>query len=239
LATTPFRTMKVDETYPFCPENSGINHVQDLRYLLPSHGNCSGNKLQVFTTMSSQRCGSFMQKCDISLPIGRVVTKVIRSPVILQGEHDAGQDPDKNPHANQVYNEEKTLYFGGDPISDRVLNINSRSDAKNAVIRTSIEDNGENECTMIGKDSKRPLLAGLLETVALKRVVKREVEYPRYSLNLSTPQCIQTSKPKSSLEEWADRGYNPWSDGKNPLSTHFVRSLTQEIKKWPKPNHNK
>jgi hypothetical protein len=84
-----------------------------------------------------------------------------------------------------------------------------------------------------------PRVQGLLDIAMATRVGKKHVNYLPFELNLPSPRnIIEKFKPKTSLDDWAERGYNPWASGTLPLSTHFVWSLTQETKKWPKPNHN-
>lgn len=110
------RTMKVDGLYPFRKEHSRTNRVEDLYHLLLSSGNCSRNKLQMFTCIGSQQCGYFMQNGNSSLPIGRVVTKVVRSWAFLQSESEE----------IATYKEESIpLGLGGVILNDRPRHINS------------------------------------------------------------------------------------------------------------------
>jgi hypothetical protein len=249
LAITPFRIMRVDDTYPFCQEKSRTNRVEDLYQLTLSNGDCSSSKLQVFTTVGSQQCGYFMQNGDASLPIGRMITKVIRTWAFLQGEPNSikrGEDPDIDPPVDRIYKEE-TLSLGLDGVvlnarpryqemPEGVLATCSRADARDAILKRSIgNDNKLDIKADVMPD--RPCLEGLLDAVASTRVGKKHTAYLKYPLNLPAPQCNAKVKPRTSLEEWA--GYNPWTNGKTLLSTHFVRSLSQETKNWPKANHNK
>ena len=246
LAVTPFRTMITDESYPFCQETSRMNCADDLRPLLLSNGQChSCNKLQVFTSVGSQQIGYFMQNGDSTLPIGRLVTKIIRTWAFLQDEPEKGKDPYNDPPAERIYREEKTaLGLGGVLFSDRpryqglISETTLYSDSKRNV-RNSILDKTEEEGSKAkGKlfDDK-PRLLGLMDNIAAKRVGTKHVDYLPADLNLPAPQSNEQYKPKTSLETWED--YNPWIDGKDLLSTHFVRSLTQETKKWPRVNHKK
>ena len=251
LAVTSFRTEKVDENYPFCPEKSRTNRVEDLYHLLLSNGECSTSKLQVFTTVGSQQVGYFMQNGDATLPIGRMVTKVVRTLTFLQGEPERGEDPYEDPPADRIYQEEKaSLNLGGVLFNDRpryqdmpegVLYTNSKSEARNAILRKSIAGESKLDDAMIEEEQAPPILKGLLNSIAATRVGKRQVEYlsETCQLNLPNAHCIETHKPKNSIEIWNDQCYNPWIEGKDLLSTHFVRSLSQETKRWPKVNHNK
>lgn len=252
LAVTPFRTMITDESYPFCRETSRTNCVDDLYPLLLSNGQChSSNKLQVFTSVGKQHNGYFMQNADSTLPIGRLVTKVIRTWAFLQDEPEKGKDPYNNPPAERIYREETTaLGLGGVLFNNRpryqglissetktTLYSDSRTNVRSAILDLSTDDVSKIKGKLF---DDRPLLQGLLDDIAEKRVGKQHVEYLPVDLNLPAPQCADTFKPKTSLETWADRqDYNPWIDGKPPRSTHFVRSLAQETKKWPRVNHNK
>lgn len=109
---SPVRTMQVDETYPFHKEQSRKNKVTDLFHLLLSNGDCSKNKLQMFTCVGSQQAGYFMQNGDHSLPIGRVVTKVFQSWAFLQDDTiSAGQGDGEAKEETRIYYEE-TLPLG-------------------------------------------------------------------------------------------------------------------------------
>ena len=144
---TPMRTMKVDETYPFRKEKSRTNAVDDLFHLLLSNGDCSQNKLQMFTCVGSQQAGYFMQNGDPSLPIGRVAIKVIRSWAFLQDDPvNTGQDKYDTDEKNMVYKEESTpLGLGGVVFSSRprhfngmpsgVLASNSTEEVRRAILR--------------------------------------------------------------------------------------------------------
>ncbi|KAL3799023.1 hypothetical protein HJC23_005162 [Cyclotella cryptica] len=240
-AVTPFRTVRVDETYPFREEKSRTNCAEDLYHLMLSSGECSQNKLQVFTTLSSQQAGSFMQNCDASLPIGRVVTKAIRTWAFLQNEPEC---TDNNCLVDRVYKEENIkLPLGGVVFNHRprfkssttegALITASRSDARSAILRKMNTDRSQVDEGFVEVPS--PPMHGLFDIVASKRVGKRNVEYLPFALNLPTPRRIETLKPKTSLEDWAERGYNPWVSGKDLRSTHFIWSLTEETKTWRKP----
>jgi hypothetical protein len=246
-AVTPFRTMHVDATYPFRQEKSRKNCVNDLFHLLLSNGDCSKNKLQVFTTVGSQQAGYFMQNGDASLPIGRVVTKVIRTWAFLQGEPDRGDDPYDDPPSDRVYKEEKLqlgldgVLFNSRPrfpasMPGEVLASNSRPHARDAILGKMDECERKDDESF---SNDPPRVQGLLDIAMATRVGKKHVNYLPFELNLPSPRnIIEKFKPKTSLDEWAEREYNPWASGTLPLSTHFVWSLTQETKKWPKPNHN-
>jgi len=138
---SPMRIMKVDGTYPFRKEQSRKNGVKDLYHLLLSDGDCSRNKLQMFTCIGSQQCGYFMQNGNSSLPIGRVVTRVIRSWTFLQSESEE----------DAIYEEETvSLGLGGVTLNDRprhaesmprgVLMKNSRNDARVAILKRMPEE---------------------------------------------------------------------------------------------------
>ena len=251
LAVTPFRIAEVDESYPFCQEKSRTNHVEDLYQLLLSNGECSSSKLQVFTTVGSQQVGYFMQNGDATLPIGRMNTKVVRTWAFLQSEPEKGDDPYDDPPAARIYLEENApLNLGGVLFNDRpryqdmpegVLFTNSKSDARNAILRRSISDENRLDDGTIEEEEAHKFLQGHLNSIAATRVGKRQVEYlpETYQLNLPNVHCNETRKPKKSIEIWQEQCFNPWTEGKDLLSTHFVRSLSQETKAWPKVNHNK
>ena len=136
------RTMKVDGNYPFRKEQSRENCMEDLYHLLLSDGTCSINKLQMFTCVGSQQCGYFMQNGNISLPIGRVVTRVVRSWALLQSESKE----------TVAYEEEMiALGAGGIVLKNRprhaesmpsgVLMKNSRKQVREAILRKMPEEN--------------------------------------------------------------------------------------------------
>ena len=135
------RTMKVDGTYPFCKEESRTNCVDDLYDFLLSDGSCSGNKLQMFTCVGSQQCGYYMQNGNNTLPIGRVITRVVRSYAFLQSETSE----------DAIYDEEVApLHLGGVVLkNDRprhnampsgVLMKNSRKQIREAILRRMPSD---------------------------------------------------------------------------------------------------
>ncbi|KAL7546371.1 hypothetical protein ACHAWF_009708 [Thalassiosira exigua] len=135
-ALSPMRTMKVDGSHPFAKERSRTNRVADLYHLLLSDRSCSSNALQMFTCVGSQQCGYFLQNGDGSLPIGRVVTRVVRSWAFLQSQEEE----------HVPYEEERTpLGLGGVVLKRRprhaksmptgVLMTNSRKDVRDAILR--------------------------------------------------------------------------------------------------------
>ena len=77
------------------------------------------------------------------------------------------------------------------------------------------------------------VLHGLLDTIAETRVGARHVEYLPFAFNVPDLRNIDPRKPRSSGEEWKETGYDPWSDGKESTSRQLIRSLSQEMKKWP------
>ena len=140
---SPMRKMKVGLTYPFCKEQSRTNRVEDLYHLLLSDGKCSTNSLQTFTLISSQQCGYYMQNGNSSLPIGRVITKVVRSWAFLQSETEE----------EAIYEEEQLrLGLGGVVLRNRprhagsmprgALMSNSRKDVRNAILRRMPAEEG-------------------------------------------------------------------------------------------------
>lgn len=80
---------------------------------------------------------------------------------------------------------------------------------------------------------------GLLNVIASTRVGTKRVEYLTYtfSLNLPAAQNVEPLKPRSMADEWRETNYDPWSAGRDPTSSTFVRSLAHETKKWPKPEN--
>ena len=214
------RTMKVDGTYPFCKEESRTNCVDDLYDFLLSDGSCSSNKLQMFTCVGSQQCGYYMQNGNSTLPIGRVITRVVRSWAFLQSE--IAEDA--------IYDEEITpLHLGGVVLkNDRprhanampsgVLMKNSRKQIREAILRRmpsdeldqvpivqkecttnlSIEDMSMSHYSNGLPQKKKPIRSSSLHSETSKAVQRKSSDnkQPGYQ---QKPKPQQIDHPSSSL----------------------------------------
>ena len=67
---------------------------------------------------------------------------------------------------------------------------------------------------------------GFLNAISATHVGQQNVDYLPNVPNL--PQCkpVGRVKPRSAAEDWLAIGFDPWSAGKEPLSTEFITSLT-------------
>jgi hypothetical protein len=67
---------------------------------------------------------------------------------------------------------------------------------------------------------------GFLNAISATHVGQQNVDYLPSVPNL--PQCkpVGRVKPRSAAEDWLAIGFDPWSAGKEPLSTEFITSLT-------------
>lgn len=71
-------TTHADHTYPFCEPSTRDNSTLDFFHLL-LEGAISGSLAQVFTALTVQEPGLFMQECRHDLPMGHLVVSVYRS----------------------------------------------------------------------------------------------------------------------------------------------------------------
>ncbi|KAL9187668.1 hypothetical protein ACHAXT_006046 [Thalassiosira profunda] len=197
------RTMKVDASYPFRQEQSRTNCVEDLFHFLLSDGASSSNKLQVFTCIASQQCGFFLRNGDGTLPIGRVVTKVVRSLSFLQSESEE--------HA--VYKEEQLpLGEGGVLLKHRprhaecmpggALISNSRSQVREAILRRMPEEGSSIECALPRPSSqRRKPVAG---APSVEVAIATSARSPVLSVEVSQKSPPTQKKSHSSLSLRSD-----------------------------------
>lgn len=94
----------------------------------------------------------------------------------------------------------------------------------------------ENNIVPFSNFHPSPQGSGLLDVIAATRVGAKRVKYLSYtfSLNLPISRNVDPLKPRSTAEEWKESEYNPWSDGREPTSSSFVRSVAHETRNWPK-----
>ncbi|GMH73627.1 hypothetical protein TL16_g06244 [Triparma laevis f. inornata] len=91
---------------------------------------------------------------------------------------------------------------------------------------------GETQKVMEGKGgvvvrkSADAIPEGFLNAIGATHVGQQNVDYLPNVPNL--PQCkpVGRVKPRSAAEDWLAIGFDPWSAGKEPLSTEFITSLT-------------
>lgn len=70
-----------------------------------------------------------------------------------------------------------------------------------------------------------PLPDNFFGAIHATRVGMAKCDYLPWIPNLPTSKPIGRIKPRSAAEDWAVIGFDPWSAGKEPLSTEFVASL--------------
>ena len=75
------------------------------------------------------------------------------------------------------------------------------------------------------RKSSKPIPVGFLSAISSKNVCKQYVDYLPTLANL--PQCkpIGRVKPRSAGDDWLAVGFDPWSAGKDPLSSEFVSTM--------------
>ena len=78
-------TTHADDSYPFCEPSSRDNSTLDFYHLLLNGVN-SFSKAQVFTVLTCQERGKFLNNYRRDLPLGRVVVAVYRSWAFVQRE---------------------------------------------------------------------------------------------------------------------------------------------------------
>ncbi|GMH87477.1 hypothetical protein TrVE_jg11590 [Triparma verrucosa] len=94
------------------------------------------------------------------------------------------------------------------------------------------EGEGESQKVMNGSNgvvvrkSADAIPEGFLNAIGATHVGQQNVDYLPNVPNL--PQCkpVGRVKPRSAAEDWLAIGFDPWSAGKEPLSTEFITSLT-------------
>lgn len=70
-----------------------------------------------------------------------------------------------------------------------------------------------------------PLPVGFAEAITAKHVASQTVDYLPQVPNLPQSRTVGRVKPRSAAVDWLAVNFDPWSAGKNPLSTEFVNSL--------------
>jgi len=73
-----------------------------------------------------------------------------------------------------------------------------------------------------------PLPVGFFEAIEAKHIAKQAVDYLPQVPNLPQSRNIGRVKPRSAAADWLMIHFDPWSAGKNPLSTEFVPSLLEK-----------
>ena len=94
------------------------------------------------------------------------------------------------------------------------------------------EGEGESQKLINGKGgvvvrkSADTIPEGFLNAIGATHVGQQNVDYLPNVPNL--PQCkpVGRVKPRSAAEDWLAIGFDPWSAGKEPLSSEFITSLT-------------
>jgi hypothetical protein len=76
-----------------------------------------------------------------------------------------------------------------------------------------------------------PLPVGFFAAIEAKHVAQQAVDYLPQVPNLPQSRTIGRVKPRSAAADWLMISFDPWSAGKNPLSTEFVPSLMAKADK--------
>ena len=78
------------------------------------------------------------------------------------------------------------------------------------------------------KRSAPELPEDFIASVYESHTAKQHVDYLPAISNLNTAKEVGVVKPRHITEEWEAEGFDPWSHGKDPFSTQFIRSLQFE-----------
>jgi len=71
---------------------------------------------------------------------------------------------------------------------------------------------------------------GFIESVNYTHTASQSVDYLPHFSNTNEAKSVGCVKPRRAAEDWLVIGFDPWSAGKNPLSTEFIEDLEAEIK---------
>ena len=70
---------------------------------------------------------------------------------------------------------------------------------------------------------------GFIDSINYTHVASQSVDYLPYFPNLNEARSVGCVKPRRAIEDWLAIGFDPWSAGKQPLSTEFVEDLEASI----------
>ena len=73
-----------------------------------------------------------------------------------------------------------------------------------------------------------PLPKDFFKNIHETRVAPAKCDYLPWIPNLPTPKPVGRLKPRSAALDWAAVGFDPWSAGREPLTTEFVQSLASK-----------
>lgn len=76
-----------------------------------------------------------------------------------------------------------------------------------------------------------PLPVGFFAAIESKHVATQAADYLPQVPNLPQSRTIGRVKPRSAAADWLMISFDPWSAGRNPLSTEFVPSLMEKADK--------
>ena len=74
-----------------------------------------------------------------------------------------------------------------------------------------------------------PLPEGFFQAIHARRVAPAKCDYLPWIPNLPTAKPVGRLKPRSAALDWLAVGFDPWSAGKEPLTTEFVQSLASKV----------
>lgn len=73
--------------------------------------------------------------------------------------------------------------------------------------------------------SAQPLPEGFVGSIQMSHTAKQYTDYLPTQPNINEPTSVGIVKPVRILNEWTTAGFDPWSNGKDPVSTSFVPTL--------------
>jgi hypothetical protein len=81
------------------------------------------------------------------------------------------------------------------------------------------------------RNCKAIIPEGFIQSITATHTASQSVDYLPYFPNLNEAQSVGCVKPRQAVEDWLAIGFDPWSAGKEPLTTQFIEDLAAEIGK--------
>lgn len=133
-------------------------------------------------------------------------------------------------------NVEKTLTQHPGPLKDN-FNTHDGAGLGNTYIRSS-ESDSYNKIILTNKNldnrievrrSADTLPVGFLSSIASKKVCKQYANYLDTSPSIPSCKTVGRVKPRGCGQDWLAIGFNPWSAGKESLSSEFIDDLGVKV----------
>lgn len=79
------------------------------------------------------------------------------------------------------------------------------------------------------RSCKAVIPEGFVQSITATHTASQSVDYLPYFPNLNEAQSVGCVKPRRAAEDWMAIGFDPWSAGKEPLTTQLVLDLSASI----------